>query len=277
MVDIEKLIYLIFTLMVIVIAFTLSSSFKGIANFIALIFIILSAVMVLGFGLGDTFVFPVLMSTLGVTFTVAKDNSMNKKEDAIIKNVGGLTYATGFITANLFQYTFKEEVTQQEDEMKLIQGPSNWERAISALKFPWKYNIVSVGLDVQKVRDDLEGKRSFQQFQLARLMQSSNPGQNAIEEIQRNINIIQAKMDRISQGERPIATLVYFETTAVGVSEKAALDTLESQISSISTAFSSFDVQLSRITGRELYILFKMNFSMPDTLGKLEEEFDKVS
>lgn len=277
MVDVEKLIYLMFTLMVIVIAFTLSSSFKGIANFIALIFIILSAVMVLGFGLGDTFVFPVLMSTLGVTFTVAKDNSMNKKEDAIIKNVGGLTYATGFITANLFQYTFKEEVTQQEDEMKLIQGPSNWERAISALKFPWKYNIVSVGLDVQKVRDDLEGKRSFQQFQLARLMQSSNPGQNAIEEIQRNINIIQAKMDRISQGERPIATLVYFETTAVGVSEKAALDTLESQISSISTSFSSFDVQLSRITGRELYILFKMNFSMPDTLSKLEEEFDKVS
>lgn len=277
MVDIEKLIYLIFTLMVIVIAFTLSSSFKGIANFIALIFIILSAVMVLAFGLGDTFVFPVLMSTLGVTFTVAKDNSMTKKEDAIIKNVGGLTYATGFITANLFQYTFKEEVTQQEDEMKLIQGPSNWERAISALKFPWKYNIVSVGLDVQKVRDDLEGKRSFQQFQLARLMQSSNPGQNAMEEIQRNINIIQAKMDRISQGERPIATLVYFETTAVGVSEKAALDTLESQISSISTSFSSFDVQLSRITGRELYILFKMNFSMPDTLSKLEEEFDKVS
>jgi hypothetical protein len=274
-VDIEKLIYLIFTLMVIVIAFTLSSSFKGIANFIALIFIILSAVMVLAFGLGDTFVFPVLMSTLGVTFTVAKDNSMTKKEDAIIKNVGGLTYATGFITANLFQYTFKEEVTQQEDEMKLIQGPSNWERAISALKFPWKYNIVSVGLDVQKVRDDLEGKRSFQQFQLARLMQSSNPGQNAIEEIQRNINIIQAKMDRISQGEKPIATLMYVETTAVGVTEKAAMDQLETQIRAIQIGFSSQDVQLMRVVGRELYTLFRYGFSVPTTFGEIADMFDQ--
>lgn len=275
--DPEKIFYLIFTFVVLLVAFAISPSLKGIYSSIALIFTLITAGAVLAIGFADTVVFPALMNMLGITFTVAKDYSISRSQNAIVKTVSGLHYATGYVTANLFPYTFKLESPPEEEDSRLMQAPANWERAVSSLNFPWKFNVISSGLNVQEVRDELEGQRSFQEFEMARTMQASTPNQMAIEDLQRKINMIQTKMDRISQGERPIATLMYIETTAVGVSEKAALDALESQVSSISTAFSSFDVQLNRITGRELYVLFKDNFSLPTTLEELSSNFDQQS
>ncbi len=275
--DPEKILYLVFTFVVLLIAFAISPSMKGVYSVIALLFTLIAAVAVLAIGFADTIMFPAMMNGLGVTFKIARDYSISRSQNAIVKTVSGLHYATGYVTANLFPYTFKLESPPEEEELKLMQAPANWERAVSSLNFPWKYHVLSSGLRVQEVRDEFEGQRSFQEFQMARAMQASTPNQMAIEELQRKINMIQTKMDRISRGERPIATLMYIETTAVGVSEKAALDALETQVSSISTAFSSFDVQISRITGRELYTLFKSNFSIPTSFEEVAADFDQQS
>ncbi len=277
MIDPEKLIFIIVSFLVVLIGFAFGSSFKGAYYYIAMFFVLITAIFILLMGFADTIVFPALMSSIGMRFQIAEGYWMSKEQNSIIKNVNGLYYATGYISANLFTYTFKLEMPPEEEESKMEQAPSNWERAISALKFPWKYNVISAGLDVQDIRNELEGKRSFQEFQLARLMQSSNPSATAMQDIQREINIIQAKMDRISGGEKPIATLMYIETTAVGVSEKAAADSLYSQISSISTAMGSFDIELNRIKGRELLALFRSNFSLQDSIGEINDVFDKMS
>lgn len=277
MIDPEKLIYILFTGMIIFLAFILVSSFKGIYSIIAMIFILITAIFVFSIGLADSIVFPILMSVLGITFQIAKDYKISRSQKEILKNVNGLNYATGYVTANLFPYTFKLESPPGEEESKFIQAPVNWERAVSILNFPWKYHIISSGMDVQETREEFEGQRSFQEFQMSRAMQSTTPNEMAVEQLQRRINMIQTKMDRISQGERPIATLMYIEVTAVGVSEKAAVDNLNAQIASISTAFSSFDVQLNRISGRELYVLFQTNFSLPTTFEEVAADFDQQS
>lgn len=277
MIDPEKLVYILFTGMIIFLAFILVSSFKGIYSIIAMIFILIAAIFVFSIGLADSIVFPILMSTLGITFQIAKDYKISRSQKEILKNVNGLNYATGYVTANLFPYTFKLESVPGEEESKFINAPVNWERAVSTLNFPWKYHIISSGMDVQETREEFEGQRSFQEFQMSRAMQSTTPNEMAVEQLQRKINMIQAKMDRISQGERPIATLMYIEVTAVGVSEKSAIDNLNAQIASISTAFSSFDVQLNRISGRELYVLFKTNFALPTTFAEVAADFDQQS
>ncbi len=277
MMDPEKLLYLMFTGVIILIAFSISSMFTGFYYPLAIIFISITALFVFFIGLADAVIFPLMMSALGITFQIAKDYKISRSQKEIIKTVGGLHYATGYVTANLFPYTFKLETAPMEDETKLMNAPVNWERAVSTLNFPWKYHILSSGLDVQRVRDEFEGQRSFQEFQMSRAMQSTTPNELAIEQLQRKINMIQAKMDRISQGEQPIATLMYIEVSAVGVSEKAATDNLNSEIASIKTAFSSFDVQLSRIDGRELFVLFKTNFSLPLSLEDVAADFDQQS
>ena len=89
--------------------------------------------------------------------------------------------------------------------------------AVANITFPFKYHVLSSGLSVQNVRDELEGKRSYQEYQLSKVMQaSSGKGDMAIAEIQRKINVLQRKMDRISAGEKPVATVMYMETTAIG-------------------------------------------------------------
>lgn len=211
---------------------------------------------------------------LGITIEPAQGYKIVKQQNAIVKNVGGLYYATGYVTANLFPYVFKLEASPENEDMKLITSPENWERAVMNIGFPFKFHVLSTGLDVQKTRDELEGKRSYQEFQMSRSLQDKSTDEVTVTNIQRKINILQGKMDRISQGERPIASVMYLETTAIGVSEKAAIDALTQQISELQISISAMDVDLSRIMGRETYTLFNFNFGLPTTIEELQANFD---
>jgi len=146
-----------------------------------------------------------------------------------------------------------------------------------SISFPFKFHVLSSGLDIQSQRDELEGKRSYLEFQMSRAMQSGSANDVVITDLQRKINVVQAKMDRISQGEKPIATVMYVETTAVGVSERAAQDQLSAQIKQLQIALSSLDVQLLRVVGRELYTLFKYNFMLSTSYEDILNNFDKQS
>ncbi len=277
MTDEESIIYLVFSLIVLVIAIVLVQSLgKGLYTDIAIALIALTLIFILGMNWSDFIIVPAVTSMMGMTFQPAKNYLINKKQNAVIKNVNGLYYATGYVTANLFAYTFKEESAPEGDELKLAQAPEILERAVMSMQFPYKFHVLSCGLDVQKVRDELEGKRSFQEFQLSRAMQGG-ANEMTIADLQRKVNMLQTKMDRVSQGEKPIATLMYLETTAIGVTEKAATDALDTQVKQLQIGLSSQDVQLNRIVGRELYTLFRYGFSLPTPYAEIAEMFDQQS
>lgn len=276
--DEEGIMYLAFTLVILIIALSLVPYIgKGILTIIGLLIIIAGIFIIVALNFADYLFVSLVFGLLGITFEPAQGYKITKDQKAILKNVNGLFYATGFISANLFAYSFKSETPESETESKLITSPESWELAVMNLGFPFKFHVLSMGLDVQKVRDEWEGKRSYQEFQLSRAMQSTNTNEVAITNIQRNINVIQQKIDRISQGEKPIATLMYVETTAIGVSEKAALDLLSQQIENLQVSLSTMDVDLVRIIGRELYTLFDFNFSLPITYEETRQFFDQQS
>ncbi len=278
--DQEGIAYLVMCLIMPLIAFAyLTALGKGIFSLLVLLLLLFCICIVLLMNFIDYTIFSFATSILGITFQPALNYKIIKGQDAIIKSVRGLYYATGYLSANLFPYYFKQEETSTEaDEAKMLQAPENWERALMNLDFPFKYHVLSAGLDVQKVRDELEGKRSFQEFQLSRAMQSNSANSElAITDMRRKVSVIQSQIDRISQGEKPIATLMYIETTAVGVSEKAALDALSTQLNSLQISLSGLDVDLVRVIGRELYTLFQFNFAMPTSFGDLASQFDQQS
>lgn len=275
--DEEGIMYLAFCLVLMLIGLSLAPYIGGSLAILAVIIIIAGIVVIIIMNFADFMFVSLVFGYLGITFEPAQGYKITKNQNAIVKNVNGLFYATGYVTANLFPYVFKMETPESEDEQKRISAPENWERAIMNLDFPFKFHVLAMGLDVQKVRDELEGKRSYQEFQMSRAIQSTSTNEMTITSIQRNINVIQQKIDRISAGEKPIAAAMYVETTAIGVSEKAALDTLAQQIESIQISMSSFDVELSRVIGRELYTLFKFNFSLPITFDETASFFDQQS
>ncbi|MEM3227552.1 MAG: hypothetical protein QXK65_01220 [Candidatus Micrarchaeaceae archaeon] len=274
--DEETVIYLTFTSLVALIAVFGSATFgKGIMPDVILLLSFLTIGFLLLFNFADFVIFPLFTSLLGISFQPANNYYIVKSQNAVIKNVNELFYATGYLTFNLFPYVFKEERVEENIEEQLQSSPDKWERAIMSISFPFKLHVLSAGLDVQKTRDELEGKRSYQEFQLSRLLQNPSANDVAVTNIQRQINTIQAKIDRISQGEKPIAALMYIETTAVGISEKAALDSLSEQIKQLQVSFSSFDVDLSRIAGRELYTLFMYNFMIPTSIEMIGMQFNQ--
>ncbi len=276
--DEEAIMYLALTALVALIVLLILPSFGGgIFSILAALIALATIGLIIMLNWADFVVFPLVTNMLGVTFQPARDYRIVKTQDAVLKNVSGLYYATGYLTANLFPYVFKLEARQEEEDAKLLAAPDTWERAIMNIDFPFKFHVVSSGLDVQNVRDELEGKRSYQEFQLSRAMQSSNVSETAVTDLRRKINVLQTKIDRISQGEKPIATVMYIETTAVDISEKAAIDRLAAQVKSLQVALSGLDVQLTRVAGRELYSLFRFNFSLPTQYAELATYFDRQS
>ncbi len=274
MTDEEGIVYLVFSMMPVLIAVVASGSLGDVYSAIAIIIALGAAVLLALLNWVDYLVVPAFLRTIGVRFRLAKDYGINRQQDAIIKNVNGLYYAVGFLTANVFAYVFKAEMIDEDIEQKIADAPETWERSLMGIDFPFKFHVLSANRDVQKARDYLEGRRSYVEFQMNRMIQDQKSSDTELGEMRRKLSVLQAQMDRISEGEKPISTVMYIETVAVGVTEKAATDSLNGQIERLQVALSSLDLQLSRVVGRELNTLFEFNFMLPDTYAAASSQFD---
>jgi hypothetical protein len=233
-------------------------------GFLAALLAILAVMLIFIINYADFLVFPMVTSILGIRIVPAKSYYIPKANNCIIKYTNGLYYATGYLTANIYNYVFEAESEEGGEESKLVDAPEKWERIVMNAEFPFKFNIISAAEDIQKYRDALEGKRGVLEFQLSKEMGSENPSKMTIDDIQKQINILDARIDRLSGGERPVDSIMYVETIAVGVSEKEASDSLTNQLNHLQTLFSAFDVNISRVVGREMYHLFTFGYALPE-------------
>ncbi len=276
--DEEGIMYLAFAMVVLLMVLSFTPKMGGgILSIIAALIVVVTACLIVILNFADYLLVSIGFSVAGITFQPAMGYTINKEQKAVIKEVGGIYYATGYITGNLFAYEFKQELSDTDTTSKIVEAPLKWEMAVTNINFPFKYHLLSSGLNVQTTRDELEGKRSYQEYQLSKVLQDSSGKDVAIAELQRKIKILQRKMDRISGGEKPVGSVMYIETTAIGVSEKAAVDELERQIGALQIALSPMNVDLLRIVGRELYTLFKFNFALPLSYEETRTFFDKQS
>ncbi len=276
--DEEAIMFLSLCMIIVLIGFAMLSKFGGgVLSLIAAFMLVVTIAMLAVLNFADYLLVSLLFGAIGITFQPALNYKINKEQNAVVKEISGVYYATGYVSGNLFSFEFKQEQTE-DDEKKMIQAPDNWERAVSNITFPFKFNVLSSGLSVQNVREELEGQRSYQEYQLSKVLSDSSGGSDvAVLEIQRKINVIQGKIERISRGEKPIGTVMYVETTAIGISEKAAVDALTRQISGLQIAMSPMNLDLQRVIGRELYTLFNINFVVPLSYEQTASYFDRQS
>ena len=223
-------------------------------------------IMIFTINYADFVLFPLFTGLLGIKITPAKGYYIPKNSNTVIKYVNGIYYATGYLTANIYNYVFAAESVDEEEEAKLGEAPDKWERIVMNAGFPFRLNFVSMAEDIQKFREELEGKRGAIEYQMSKEMSSSNPSQLAIQDLQRKMNVIDARINRLSAGERPVNAIMYIETTAVGVSEKESMDLLTNQLNHLQTLFNAFDLNITRIPGRELFELFSFNYVLPDKI-----------
>lgn len=269
--DQEAILYLSVTALVALIIITDISAY-GPLGLVVLVLGLLSIAMLLMINFADFIVFPVFTRLLRITMVPARSYTIPPTQNAIVKYTSGLFYASGYLTANIYNYVFNAEGITEGEEGAMTAGPSNWEKATANINFPFKFNIVSSAEEVQRYREDLEAKRGMLEFQYSKETQTTTPNQMTMEDFQRRMRVVQTKIDRLGQGEKPVTTMMYIESTAVGISEKEAVDALTSQLQELQTVFSVFDLSITRIVGREMYYLYTMNYFIPD-LNELKSNF----
>lgn len=269
--DEQTMIYIGLTSMIAFFVLLDGPSFKGLGVVVSLLSL-LAIVMIFIINYVDYIPFTIFTRLFGIRIIPASDYYIPRSADSVVKYTSNLYYATGYLTGNIYNYVFTAESVEEEEELKLSEAPDKWERIVMNVSFPFKFNIIATAQDVQDYREMLEGKRGVYEYQISKEMMSSNPNPLTIESLQTKINVLGARIDRISRGERPIDTIMYVETTAVGVSEKEAVDKLTSQLNHLQTLFNSFDLHISRVIGREIYHLFNFNYQLP-SIGFMRQTF----
>ncbi len=257
--DERTLIYLAACAVPMIIALTNIASY-GPLSIIVAVFVLIGLMLLLILNYADFLVFPALTRLFNITVQLSRDHTVPKAENCIIKHYKSLYYATGYLTANIYGYVFSEEMVSEGEEEKMVSAPDLWENIVMNTDFSFKFSIVTSTKPVQKYREDLEGQRGYLEFQLSKEEQQQNPNQLTINEIQRKIAILQARINRVSAGELPLDSIMYIETTAVGVSEKESTDELQNQLNHLETVLSSLDLSITRVLGREMHTLYKLNY-----------------
>ena len=239
---------------------------------LAIVFFIAAFVLIVILSFADFVLFPIFTRLLKVTTVPARDYTIPKENDGIVKYVNGLYYATGYITANVYNYVFQAEQMIEGEDNEMLMGPDKWEKAVMSVKFPFKFIAIGQAVDIQKYRDDLEGRRAYLEFQYSKSESAPNVSSSILEDLKRRMRVLQVRIDRLGAGERPLSSMMYIETTAVGITMNDALSKLTQQVDQLQTVFNVFDLSLVRVVGREMYSLYKLNYYMP-TMDEMISSF----
>lgn len=272
MVDQNTIIHLAVSLFIILLVIVGSSSYGPWAILVTVCALV-TAILILTIGFADYLVFPVFTRLFSIKIIPYKNYIIPKEQDAVVKTANNLYYATGFVAANIYNYVFAAESTTDDDTAMML-APDKWEKATMNIHFPFKFHLISAAEDIQDYRDELETKRGLYEFQYSREASATSPNPMGLESIQRQIRVVQARIDRLGSGEKPVNSVMYIESTAVGVSDKDARDALTKQLDELSTVFNIFDLSMTRVYGRELYLLHRMNYVLP-SLKELREQFQQ--
>lgn len=264
--DVETVVYLGLSAVIVLVVLTGAGRY-GDAGLPIVVLGLLVLLIIFLMNFADFLLFPLLTKYLNLEVQLSKEHRVPKSQDCVLKYTNGLYYATGYLTANVYKYVFAAEAEIPEQDQGLPEAPDKWERIIMNTKFPFRFSMIASAEDVQKYREELEGQRGFLEFQFSKESQSQNPNPLTLTELQRKMNIVQTRIDRISEGELPIYSLMYIESTAVGVSEKEATDLLTDQLNHLQTVFNAFDLSIARIVGRELHALYGLNYRLLDLEG----------
>ena len=132
------------------------------------------------------------------------------------------------------------------------------ENIISHLNFPFKFVLNVEGMDLRKVLDPLETRRSIKEIELGRLPERSKEERRS--RLMREIEQIESDIRAIKSSNVPVRVLHYLMTSSSGQSRVLASERAKSQIRSVSAEFDAIlNSRSTPICGDELARLIKID------------------
>lgn len=205
-------------------------------------------------------VLPFITSILKVSEIRAGGFEVPPSQDVILKNVGGVYYATAFLYARFYESATVGVQEEQSSYMDL------WERAVASVDYPFKFSVISYLEDILKFREDAETNRAAAQLKLGREREKPRPDAITIDKWEREVARQNELLARLSSGEKPLGTLMYITTTAIGVSPAAATATVKGQAGELKATFSNaLNVEIVDVKGEDMKKCFEWEVAFPPT------------
>jgi len=205
-------------------------------------------------------ILPLITKILKVTEIRAGGFEIPPSQDVILKNVGGLYYATMFLYGRFYESAAVGVQEEQASYMDL------WERAVASIKFPFKFCIMTYIEDILKYREDIETKRAAAQLRLGREREKPRPDPIMIDKWEREVARQNEMLARLSAGEKPMGTIMYITTTAIGASPEAAIAAVKAQANELKANFSNtLNIEITTLTGEDMKKCFEWEVAFPPT------------
>ena len=187
-------------------------------------------------------------------------------QDVILKNVGGIYYASVFLIVKIYESTSEKN---QEENMVFSQA---FERAISSVKFVTKFAMMVYVKDMTEFRSRIETKRAEAQLRLARERDKPDPDVLKLDKFEREVAMWDMQISKLTSGIKPMASITYLMTTATGVSKEAAAAAAKAQANELrATISNALNVEVTQLTGEEMLKCFEWEHMVPPTPQEMEQ------
>lgn len=187
-------------------------------------------------------------------------------QDVILKNVGGIYYASMFLGVRIYEST--TDKTAEEN----VVYTQYFERAISSVKFVTKVCMLVYVKDLGEFRTRIETKHAEAQLRLARERDKPEPDVLKLDRYEREVAMWENQINKLTLGIKPMGVVSYVMTTATGVSKEGATAAARSQANELrATISNSLNVEVAQLTGEEMLRCFEWEHIIPPTPQELEQ------
>jgi hypothetical protein len=175
-------------------------------------------------------------------------------QDAVVRNFGGAHQATIFMSAKFYEAGANEGESQVSAAYMEL-----WERALSGVRFPFKYCLITYLEDMAKYREDIETKRYAATLKLGKEREKPNPDALTIDKYEREVARMNAMLTRLAEGEKPMGAVMYAATMGIG-----AIEAARRQVSEVrSSVANSLNVEIKALKGEDLRRCFMWEHYVP--------------
>ncbi|MCX8195321.1 MAG: hypothetical protein N3G22_04430, partial [Candidatus Micrarchaeota archaeon] len=187
--------------------------------------------------------------------------------DVIVKNVGGIYYASKFLGVRIYESASEKSVDEN------VVYSEYFERAISSVKYVTKFAVMIYMKDITEYRNRIETKHAEAQLRLARERDKPDPDVLKLDRYEKEVAMWEAQINKLTRGIKPMGLVSYIMTTAVGVSKEAAIAAATTQANELrATISNALNVQVDVLQADEMLRCFQWEVMIPPTPQELEEQ-----
>lgn len=238
----------------------------GLLSLVGGLFALVGTVGAIAFWKYGYVLFPLITTMAKVVQVTDTGYEIPPSQDVILKNVGGIYYASKFLGVRIY-----ESVSEKSPEEQTSYA-EYFERAVSSVKFVVKFSYLVYVKDMTEYRNRIETKRAEAQLRLSREREKPEPDVLKLDRYERETAMWESALNRLIGGVKPMGATAYIMTTATGVSKESATAAAKSQANELkSTISNALNVEVVELTGEEMLRCFDWEHVIPPTAADLEQ------